>query len=177
MSERTTSAEDTQNQHCQCVHTNVDSGGTAVDTGFERRLVVNQVTCWMIVNVGQQRLRAVEQRVSKAREQHSWATRVKAAQDGLSKAMRQVLAASSTSEVSRASDAGVVEEDQMGGDKPVSMIGSPMCQSFCCVIITMTRDANRVSDEKGCAKCWEMQESCSCMRICGTDGLVDSPSP
>ena len=25
MVERTTSAEDTQNQHCQCVHTNVDS--------------------------------------------------------------------------------------------------------------------------------------------------------
>ena len=24
MAERTTSAEDTQNQHCQCVHTNVD---------------------------------------------------------------------------------------------------------------------------------------------------------
>ena len=26
MAERTTSAEDTQNQHCQCVHTNVDRG-------------------------------------------------------------------------------------------------------------------------------------------------------
>ena len=29
MAERTTSAEDTQNQHCQCVHTNVDIMGDA----------------------------------------------------------------------------------------------------------------------------------------------------
>ena len=35
-------------------------GDSAVDTGFERGLVVNQVTGWMNDNVSQQRLRAVD---------------------------------------------------------------------------------------------------------------------
>ena len=79
----------------------------------------------MIDNVGQQRLRAAKQRVSTARGQQSLATRVEA--EGLSKKMRQVLAASSTREVSVASDAVVVEKDQKGEEKRVSVIGSPMC--------------------------------------------------
>ena len=74
---------------------------TAVSMSFERRLVGNQVTGWTIDNVGQQRLRVAEQRVSPAGGQQSVATRVEAAQEGLAEAMRQVLAASSTSEARR----------------------------------------------------------------------------
>ena len=62
--------------------------------------------------------------------------------------MRQVFAASSTYEACVAGDADVVEKDQMGGEKPVSVTGSPMCQTFCGVIMTLTRDANRVSKVK-----------------------------
>ena len=94
-------------------------GGAAVDVGFERGLVVDQVTGWMI-DVGQQRLPAAEQRVSPTGWQPSVATRVEAAQEGLTEAMRQVLAASITSEASVACDADMVEKDQMGGEKPVS---------------------------------------------------------
>ena len=36
----------------------------------------------------------------------------------------------------------------MGGEKPVLLIGSPMCQTFCGVITTMMLDANRVSEAK-----------------------------
>ena len=36
----------------------------------------------------------------------------------------------------------------MGGEKPVLLIGSPMFQTFCGVITTMMRDANRVSEVK-----------------------------
>ena len=57
--------------------------------------------------MGQQRLRAVEQRVTPAGEPPSAATRVEAAQESLSKAMRNVYAANSTSEASVASDADV----------------------------------------------------------------------
>ena len=78
-------------------------GGTVVGVGLERRLVVNQVTGWMIDNVGQQRLRAAEQRVSTVRGQQSGATRAEAAQVGLTKAKTEVLAASS--------EKGVCERD------------------------------------------------------------------
>ena len=61
---------------------------------------------------------------------------------------KEVLAASSTIKVSAASDVDVVEKNQMGGEKPVLLIGSPMCQTFCGVITTMMRDANRVSEVK-----------------------------
>ena len=94
-------------------------------------------------NVGQQRLRAVEQRGSSARERPSVATRVAAAQEGLDEAMRQALAASSAIKTSAASDVDVVEKNQVGGETPVLWIGSPLCQTFCGVITTMMRDANR----------------------------------
>ena len=123
-------------------------------------------TGWVPDNVGQQRLYATEQRVSSAGEQPSVVTRVAAAQEGPDEAMRQTLAASSakeasaasnakvvldassTTKASAASDADVVEKNQMGGEKPVLLIGSPMCQTFCGVITTMMRDANRVSEVK-----------------------------
>ena len=75
-------------------------GGTAVDMGFERGPVVSQVTGRANDNVGQQRLRASEQRVSPTGEQPSVATRVEAAQEGLGEARRQALVASSTREAS-----------------------------------------------------------------------------
>ena len=62
--------------------------------------------------------------------------------------MRQALAASSAKEASAASDVDVVEKNQMGGEKPVLLIGSPTCQTFYGVITTMMRDANRVSEVK-----------------------------
>ena len=113
-------------------------GGTAVGMGFERRILVNQVTGWMVHNVGQQRLRAAEQRVKTAREQQSESKWLRS----LSQAMRHDLATSSTSEASVARDADVVEKDQMCGEESVSVSGSPMCQTFRGVIMTITRDAN-----------------------------------
>ena len=61
-----------------------------------------------------------------------------------------------TNEASVASDADWVEKDQMCGEKPVSVIGSPMCQTFCGVIMKMTRAANRVSE----VKCKNLGEQC-----------------
>ena len=84
---------------------------SAVDIGFERGIYA---TGWMNRNVGQQRLHATEQRVSSAGERPSVATRVAAAQEGPDEAMRQVLAASSAKEASAASDANVVEKNQLG---------------------------------------------------------------
>ena len=96
----------------------------------------------------------------------SVAARVAAAQEGPDEAMRQalaassarealvassaekVLAASSTMAASAASDADMVDKNQIGGEKPVLLIGSPMCQTSCGVITTMMRDANRVSEVK-----------------------------
>ena len=75
-------------------------GGAAVNAGFERGFVVNQVTGWMIDNVGQQRLRAAVHRVSPAGQETSVATRVEAAQEGPDEAMSQTLAASSPREAS-----------------------------------------------------------------------------
>ena len=76
------------------------------------------------------------------------ATRGAAAQEGPDEAMRQALAACSAKEASAVSDADVVEKNQMGGEKPVLLIGFPLCQIFCGVITTMMRDANRVSEVK-----------------------------
>ena len=59
---------------------------------------------------------------------------------------KEVLAASCT--IKASADADVVEKNQMCGKKPVLLIGSPMCQTFCGVITTMMRDANRVSEVK-----------------------------
>ena len=50
---------------------------------------MDQVTGWMIDVVGQQRLHAVEQRVSPARKQPSVATRVEAAQEGPEEARKR----------------------------------------------------------------------------------------
>ena len=61
---------------------------------------------------------------------------------------KEVLAANSTIKASAASDVDVVEKNQIGGETPVLLIGSPMCQTFCGVITTMMRDANRVSEVK-----------------------------
>ena len=55
------------------------------------------------------------------------------------------LAASSTREASVAIDADMVDEGQMGGEKPVASI--PMCQTFCDLIMTMC-DAKGVSEVK-----------------------------
>ena len=62
-------------------------------------------------DVGQQRLRAAEQRVSSAGEQPSVATRVEAAQEGPDEAMSQALAASSARNVRpRTAESGRVED-------------------------------------------------------------------
>ena len=135
-------------------------------------------------NVGQQRLHATEQRVSSAGEQPSVATRVAAAQEGPDETMRQALAASSAKEASAASDADVVEKNQMGGEKLVLLIGSPMCQTSRGVITTMMRDADYKNFVEQCVKrpeekgMYEIQrnEGRSCMRIYATGGLVDSAS-
>ena len=55
------------------------------------------------------------------------------------------LAASRTREASVAIDADMVDEGQMGGEKPVASI--PMCQTFCDLIMTM-RDTKGVSEVK-----------------------------
>ena len=75
-------------------------GGAVVVTGFERGLAVDHVTGWMSDNVGQQRLRVAEQRVSSGGEQPSVATGVEAAQDGLGEPRRHAFAASSAREAS-----------------------------------------------------------------------------
>ena len=122
-------------------------GGAAVDMGLERELVVDQVTGWMIDNVGQQRLHAAEQRVSAAGEQPSVARRVEAAEEGPDEAQIQALAASSAREASVATDPDMVDKEQMGGEKPVSLTGSPMCQTVCDLIVVMW-NANAVSEVK-----------------------------
>ena len=84
-----------------------------------------------------------------------------------------------------------VDEEQMDEEKPASLIGSPLCRTFCDLIMVM-RNANGVGEvkyeslvkrcvkyreeRKGCTRCRGLQTSCSCMRILGTDGLVDSVS-
>ena len=68
---------------------------------------------------------------------------------------RHALAASSVKDASVASDAGMVDKDQMGGQKPVSSIGSRMCQAFCDLIMMM-RYANGVSQ----VKCKNLVERC-----------------
>ena len=136
-------------------------GDSAVDIGFERSIAADCATGWTNGNVGQQRLCVTEQRVSSAGERPSVETRVAAAQEGPDEAMRQALAASSAKEASAvsnakevlatsstikasaASDVDVVEKNQMGGEKPVSM-----CQTICGVITTIMRDAIRVSEVK-----------------------------
>ena len=60
--------------------------------------------------------------------------------------MRRAFAASSAEEAS--ADADVVEKNQVGGEKTVLLISSPMCRTFSGVITTMMRDANRVSEVK-----------------------------
>ena len=116
---------------------------------------------------------------------------------------------SSAKEACAASDADMVEKKQMGGEKSVLLIGSPMCcitkiksqnvvgkRARCPggqgVIMTMMRNANRVSEAKyknfveQCVRHFQekemyqvsgMQEDCSCMRIWWTGGLVCSASP
>ena len=158
-------------------------GDSVVGIGFERGIAADCVTGWMNGNVGiqplvgQQSLHATEQRVSSAGGQPSVATRVAAAQEGPDEAMRQalaassakeasavsnakgVLAASSTMTASAASDADVVEKNQMGGEKLMLLIGSPTC---CIIMIKsqnvverharrtgrLMRNANRVSEVK-----------------------------
>ena len=142
-------------------------GDSSVDIGYERGIVADYAT---------------KQRVLSAGEQPSVVTRVAAAQEGPDEAMRQALAASSATEasaagnvkrvpvasstmaVSAASDADMVEKNQIGGEKPV-LIGSPMCcitmiksqnvvekHARCPggqgVITTIMRDPNRVSEVK-----------------------------
>ena len=86
------------------------------------------------------------------------------AQEGPDKAMRQalaassakeafavsnakeVLAASSTIKTSAASDVDVVEKNQMGGEKPVLLIESPMC----CII--MIKSQNVVERHVKCSR-------------------------
>ena len=75
-------------------------------------------------------------------------TRVVAAQEGPEETMRRALPASSAKEASAASAADVVDKNQMGGEKLVLLIGSPMCQTFRGLVTTMMRDANRVIEVK-----------------------------
>ena len=74
----------------------------------------------------------------------------------------------------------MVGKNQTGGEKPVLLIGSPMCQTLCGAIMTMMRNAHRVSEAKyknfveQCGRDLEkkkemcqvlgMQENCCCMR-------------
>ena len=69
-------------------------------------------------------------RSSSAGERPSLATRVAVAQEGPDETMRQALAASSAKEASAASDADVVEKNQMGREELALLTGSPMCQTF-----------------------------------------------
>ena len=73
-------------------------------------------------------------------EQPFGATRVEAAQEALGEARRQALAVSMAREASVASNADMVDEGQMGGEKPVASIGSPMCQAFCDVSEVKCKD-------------------------------------
>ena len=75
------------------------------------------------------------------------ATRVAVAQEGLSEAMTQALAASNTRGASVASDADMVDKEHTGGKKPVSSIVSPMCPTFCYLILVM-RSASGLSEVK-----------------------------
>ena len=63
------------------------------------------------------------------------------------RAERQALATSSAREASVARDADMVDNAQLGGEKPVSSIGSPVCHTFFDLIMMM-RDANGVSEVK-----------------------------
>ena len=90
-------------------------GDSAVDMGFERGIVADCATGW-INDVGQQRLHAMEQRVSSSGGQLSVATRVAVTQEGPDEAMRQALAASSAKEAFAASDADVVKKNQLCGE-------------------------------------------------------------
>ena len=113
--------------------------GAAVDMGFERRLAVNHVTGWLNDNMGQQRLHAAGQRVSPAREQPSVATRVEAAltrhrYKRLLRGVREMRLLRNDADMV---DKEQVVNEQMGGEKPVSSIGSPLCQTFCNLIMVM----------------------------------------
>ena len=66
----------------------------------------------------------------------------------MSNAKEVLAAASSTIKASAASDADVVGKNQMGGQKPVLLIGSPMCQTCYGVFATKMRGADRVSEVK-----------------------------
>ena len=123
-------------------------GNSAVGIGLERGIVADYATDGMNDNVGQQRLYATEQRVSSAGEQPSVVTRVVAAQEAPEETMRRALPASSAKEASAASAADVVDKNQMGGEKLVLLIGSPVCQTFRGLVTTMMRNANRVSEVK-----------------------------
>ena len=120
----------------------------------------------------------------------SVATRVEAAQEGPDEVMRQALTARSAREPSATSSADIVDKGQIGEEKPVSSLGSPVCQTFCDLIM-LIRDANGVNkvkyenlvercvkhpEEKGCTRFRRVQEGCSRMGICGTHGLVDPTS-
>ena len=123
-------------------------GDSAVGIDFERGIVADYATDGMNDNVGKQRSHATEHRVSSAGEQPSVVTRVVTAPEGPEETMRQAFAATSAKEASAASDADAVEKNQMGGEKPVLLMGSPKCQTFRGVVTTMMRDANIVSEVK-----------------------------
>ena len=110
-------------------------GGTPVDMGFERGHVVDHVSGWVNNDVGQPKLRAVEQRVAPAGE--------RLCQQESKRHMRARMR--QRDKCSRAAD--MVDKEQMGGEKQVSLIGSPMRQTFCDLIMAM-RDANGLSEVK-----------------------------
>ena len=82
------------------------------------------------------------------------------------RAERQALAASAR-EASVASDADMVDNEQLGGEKPVSSIGSPVCHTFCDLIMMM-RDANGVSEVKFKNKHSEEKEMYKVLKNSGT---------
>ena len=83
-------------------------GGAAVDMGFERGLVVDHVTGWTNDNVGQHARRQ--------EDNHLWQQKSKRPKGSPGEATRAA---------SVAIDVDMVKE-QMGSEKPVSLIGSPM---------------------------------------------------
>ena len=99
------------------------------------------------------------------------ATRVEAAQECPDEAMRQASVASS---------ADMVDKEHTGGEKPVSLIGCPVYQTFFDLIMMM-RDANGVGEVKNknllerCVKHTEEKEKNEIQKNAGRVFLHGSP--
>ena len=115
-------------------------GGAAVDMGFERGLVLDQVTDWVTDNADQQ---GCIRRSSESRPQETnslW--------QRVSKWIRSACAWQRDKCLLRAArEKRLLRADmeQTSGEKPVLLTGSPMCQTFCDLIMVMW-NVNAVSE-------------------------------